>query len=34
MIQIIATHLVAFVAGGLLWPWAMKQLGKFFKKND
>jgi len=34
MVQVIATHVVAFVAGGLLWPWAMKQLEKFFVKNN
>ena len=34
MIQTIATHLVAFVLGGLIWPWVMEQLGKFFKKNS
>ena len=33
MVQIVATHLVAFVLGGLLWGWVMKQLAKFFKKN-
>lgn len=33
MIQFIATHLIAFVLGGLLWPWVMTQLQKFFKKN-
>ena len=33
MIQMIATHLIAFVLGGLLWPWVIKQLNKFFKKN-
>jgi len=25
--------LVAFVLGGLFWPWVMKQLEKMFKKN-
>jgi len=34
MIQTIATHLIAFALGGLIWPWVMKQLQKFLKKND
>lgn len=34
MVQTIATHLIAFVLGGLLWPWVMTQLAKFKKNND
>lgn len=33
MAQTIATHLMAFVLGGLLWPFVMSQLKKLFKKN-
>ena len=33
MVQSIATHLVAYVLGGLTWGWVMSQLAKFFKKN-
>jgi hypothetical protein len=32
-IGLIAWLLVAFVMGGLFWPWVMQQLQKFFKKN-
>lgn len=34
LITLIATHLVAFVLGGLLWPWVIQQLKKFEKKNS
>jgi len=34
MIQTVATHIIAFVLGWLMGPWALTQLEKFFKKND
>lgn len=34
ILLLVCYSLVVFTLGGLLWPWVMSQLQKFFQKND